>query len=47
MQPSFAGSRRGAFEAWLAARPKSLQIPGEAARFMFDSNARETTCRTP
>jgi len=30
------GSRSSAFEAWLAARPKSLGIPGEAARFMFD-----------
>jgi len=29
-------SRRGAFEAWLAARPRSLKIQGEAARFTFD-----------
>jgi hypothetical protein len=29
-------SRRGALAAWLAARPKSLAIPGEAARFSFD-----------
>ena len=25
-----------AFEAWLATRPKSLTIPGESARFLFD-----------
>ena len=29
-------SRRKAFDAWLASRPKSLEIPGEAARFSFD-----------
>jgi hypothetical protein len=34
--PAVRESRRGAFEAWLAARPKSLAIPGETARFKFD-----------
>jgi hypothetical protein len=29
-------SRRKSFEAWLAARPKALEIPGEVARFSFD-----------
>ena len=29
-------SRRKTFEAWLAGRSKSLDIPGEAARFSFD-----------
>jgi hypothetical protein len=29
-------SRRKAFDTWLAARPKSLEIAGEAARFSFD-----------
>jgi hypothetical protein len=33
-------ARRGAFDTWLAARPKSLEIPGEVARYSFDDSKR-------
>ncbi len=36
-------SRRAAFSTWLAARPKTLQIPGEVARYLFDTREKDQT----